>query len=394
LILLCIAAVAAVGGGTALAIAAGSGGAKPPAKRLAVAIHDALSAPAPTGVTARISFTNNLVDSASIRGTDPILTGATGRLWASSDGRFRLELQANNGADAQIVSDGTSFWVYHAATNTVYRGQLPKERSAAGKAKESKAEKPLTLARIQSALARLGKQAVVSGAKPDNVAGERAYTVQVSPRHDGGLLGSAALAWDAARGVPLRVAVYAHGHSGPVLELKATEISFGPVANSDLAISPPAGAKTVDLSPAKAEAHARKGAKEAAHAKPVAGLAAVQRAVRFKLAAPPSLAGLPRQEVRLLGDKGGHQIAAVTYGRNLGAIVVLQQPTTSTTRKAPGKSGPLRRLELPKVSINGATGQELDTALGTVIRFERGGVTYTVLGSVPPAAAEAAARGL
>ena len=34
------------------------------------------------------------------------------------------------------------------------------------------------------------------------------------------------------------------------------------------------------------------------------------------------------------------------------------------------------------------------TALGTVVRFERGGVTYTVLGSVPAAAAEAAARGL
>ena len=49
---------------------------------------------------------------------------------------------------------------------------------------------------------------------------------------------------------------------------------------------------------------------------------------------------------------------------------------------------------LPKISINGATGQELDTALGTVLRFERGGVAYTVLGSVPPTAAEAAARAL
>ena len=29
-----------------------------------------------------------------------------------------------------------------------------------------------------------------------------------------------------------------------------------------------------------------------------------------------------------------------------------------------------------------------------MIRFQRGGVAYTVLGSVPPAAAEAAARGL
>jgi hypothetical protein len=51
-------------------------------------------------------------------------------------------------------------------------------------------------------------------------------------------------------------------------------------------------------------------------------------------------------------------------------------------------------LSLPKISINGTSGQELDTALGTVVRFDRGGVGFVVAGSVPPTAAEAAARGL
>jgi hypothetical protein len=46
------------------------------------------------------------------------------------------------------------------------------------------------------------------------------------------------------------------------------------------------------------------------------------------------------------------------------------------------------------VSINGATGQELATPLGTVVRFTRGGVAYTVLGSVAPYAAETASRAL
>jgi hypothetical protein len=46
------------------------------------------------------------------------------------------------------------------------------------------------------------------------------------------------------------------------------------------------------------------------------------------------------------------------------------------------------------VSIHGATGTELPTAIGTVLRFTRKGVTYTVLGSVPPAAAELAAKAL
>ena len=46
------------------------------------------------------------------------------------------------------------------------------------------------------------------------------------------------------------------------------------------------------------------------------------------------------------------------------------------------------------MNIDGATGTELATALGTMITFERGGVSYTVVGSVPPAAVENAARGL
>ena len=46
-------------------------------------------------------------------------------------------------------------------------------------------------------------------------------------------------------------------------------------------------------------------------------------------------------------------------------------------------------------SINPTTsGQELATALGTVVRFTSGSVSYTVLGSVPPIAAESAARQL
>jgi hypothetical protein len=51
-------------------------------------------------------------------------------------------------------------------------------------------------------------------------------------------------------------------------------------------------------------------------------------------------------------------------------------------------------MTLPRVNIDGATGQELATALGTLVAFESGGVSYIVAGSVPPVAAENAARGL
>jgi hypothetical protein len=115
-------------------------------------------------------------------------------------------------------------------------------------------------------------------------------------------------------------------------------------------------------------------------------MGAVAGALPFKLSAPAKLVGLPRHEIRLI-DWDGSPAALVTYGRNLGGIAVVE-------RKAEGGTPARGELSLPKVSINGATGEELGTALGTLVRFERGGVAYTVLGSVPPAAAEAAARGL
>ncbi|MEA2281771.1 MAG: hypothetical protein QOK21_2378, partial [Solirubrobacteraceae bacterium] len=86
--------------------------------------------------------------------------------------------------------------------------------------------------------------------------------------------------------------------------------------------------------------------------------------------------------------------ALVTYGQGLGGIAVLESPSKAQpqTQKQGGRDG--GGLSLPKISINGASGEELDTALGTVVRFDRAGVGYVVAGSVPPTAAEAAARGL
>ena len=94
----------------------------------------------------------------------------------------------------------------------------------------------------------------LSGAQPTDVAGRAAYRVTVSPKHDGGLLGSAQLAWDATEGVPLQFAIYARGNTTPVLELKATSISYGSVPASDFNISPPAGPRSCGSGPAAAAA--------------------------------------------------------------------------------------------------------------------------------------------
>jgi outer membrane lipoprotein-sorting protein len=366
-------AVALVIGAVGIAQAVG-GGSTPPRKPLARAIYDAVNGPAPQGITARIRFTNGLLPSGSLpRGTaSPMITGARGRLWLTNDGRLRLELQSDAG-DAQIVSDGKRFSVYDASSNTVYTGALPADRHDAGTP-----EKP-SLDTVRKRLADLGEMWSLSGARPTNTAGQPSYTVRIAPKDDGGLLGAGEIAWDAARGVPLRVAVYAQGQTSPVLELAATDISYGKIPAADVAAAPPRGATTVELNPAGHDLRGRAG--------PVRGLAAVQRNVGFTVSAPGSLAGLPRKEVRLVrfdSDNG----ALATYGQGLGAIFVLERKTGAQDAKRQGG------LRLPEINIDGVTGSELATALGTVVTFERNGVSYTVGGSVPPLAAENAARGL
>ena len=358
----------------AVGIAQAVGGAAPPApKPLAQAVYDAVNAPAVDGVTARIEFTNSLLPSGALpRDTaSPVLTGATGRLWLANDGRLRIELQSDAG-DAQIVSDGTRFSVYDAASKTAYTGTLPQGKETSQK------DQPATLDAIKQQLAKLGQMWDVSGATPGTTAGQPSYTVRIAPKDDGGLLGSAELAWDAARGVPLRVAVYAQGQSAPVLELKATQISYGKIAASDVDAKPPAGTKTVELNPASGVD---------SHGQPaeVHGLADVQKQVGFTISAPDTLAGLPRQDVSLIRSQGENG-ALVTYGHGLGGIAVLETKASADSGKSP--------LRLPQVNIGGASGSELATALGTIVTFTRDGVSYTVAGSVPPLAAENAARGL
>ena len=109
-----------------------------------------------------------------------------------------------------------------------------------------KAQTP-SLTQIRRELAAVSKHLTVSKATPTDVAGRPAYSVRVSPKSHGGLVGGAQLAWDAVHGTPLDAAVYARGDSSPVLELRATDISFGPVPDSVFAISPSPGTKVTNL---------------------------------------------------------------------------------------------------------------------------------------------------
>ena len=353
-------------GGTTIAMATGGSGPVPAPKTLPSAIHQGLAASKPAGITARIRFTNGLFPNGALLGQQvgsALMSGASGRLWMRDDGRGRLELQSNAG-DVQVVWKQGQATVYDASSNTVYRIQLP-----AGQ-RQTAQHTPPSVAGIGAFLAQLTKHVNISSAQPSNVGGRPAYTVQLSPKEPGGLLGSVRLAWDATHGVPLRAAVYARGVTKPVLALQATSIKYGSVPLSTVAIAPPAGARVVDL--------AAPSGRDKSKARPTK--------LPFQVVAPDSLVGLNHSATRVVGH-GPHRGVLVVYGEGLGAITVLE-------REAGASSAAAQLKALPTVPLDGVDGHELATPLATVLTWDRGGVSYVLAGSVKPSVAESAARSL
>jgi outer membrane lipoprotein-sorting protein len=345
---------------TAFASAVGSGP-TPQAKPLAVAVHDALTAPSVQGFSANVKLTNHLLEGVNLASgnssgagqlaSSPLLSGASGRLWIAKDGRVRLELQAEKG-DTQLYYDGHTVSLYDAASNTVYRYAVPSGEAGASKDGTTGADhhEAPSVAKIEEGISKLKQHANVSGATPSDVAGQPTYTVRVTPNEGGSLIGGAELAWDANNGTPLRAAIYSSTSSSPVIELAATdELSYGPVADSVFEFKPPAGAKIQDVKlPEKSASNG----------------------------STPATDSTGRPTV-------------THHGKGISGVVVAEGKQTSTQ-----KGSTTLPEGLPQVKINGLTATELPTALGTLLSFERSGVRYVLGGFVPPSTIEAVARGL
>ena len=136
--------------------------------------------------------------------SSPLLNGGSGRLWVAKDGRVRLELQAEKG-DTQIVYDGHTAEMYDAADEHAL--PLHAARAAPTSRRRPRPATPPTtaheapsVAKIEEAIAHVRKHANVSGATPTDVAGQPAYTVRVSPKEGGSLIGGAELSFDADNG--------------------------------------------------------------------------------------------------------------------------------------------------------------------------------------------------
>jgi hypothetical protein len=339
-----------------------SGAKPPPPATLAELTLNETGGTGAEGITANFRYANSLVPTtslipqASAGGSSlPLVTGASGRLWYAH-GRLRMEFQTGQG-DTQLVVHGTHALMYDASDGTAFAATLP-SIATLGRLRSGLAGAAQLLGRLRSTLR-------ISTPVPGVTAGRPSYTVRMRPLESSGLLSQVALAVDADTGTPLRLEVYGGGQRKPLVEFALSNIHYGAVDPSVFRLRLPFGMQPV----------------------PVRFGGPPSLGATVSCTAPAQLGGLPLQSCREASRSDELPGRLLLYGHSFGSAVVLEQPGGGD----PG--GGLWGL-LPSVSVSGADGRELVTPLGAVVRFARGGITYTVLGSLPRQVIEAVARGL
>ena len=276
------------------------------------------------------------------------------------------------------------------------------------------------------------------------VAGREAYVLTMTPAATDTALGKVEAAIDGRTFVPLRLDVVAKGYATPTLSFRFDRVSYEPVSDSVFAFAPPEGATvqrdTIDPKSESPQAgkDGAQGVSGASRAdameqmKQLARTALLTRAeaaklVDFPLAwardyaardfrwayvlekgAPVDALGAPVFDMaKVFGGLGGSgaasdatgangassgdaaggsppttgPMAVQLYGEGFGSIVLAQTKTTAAIRD--------QMKQLPgvvdKIDLGGAQAKAVVTPLGSVVVWERDGVTLIAAGMVPRA---------
>jgi outer membrane lipoprotein-sorting protein len=168
------------------------------------------------------------------------------RVWADGADRQRLALLGTL-SETTVVHNGTTVWVYASYPHTATRYALPAQtdaKHASAKAEAVAPEQQLTpQQQAAKAIAAIDPTTSITVDRTARVAGRPAYQLVLTPRTTATLIQQVRIAIDAAKSVPLRVQVYARGHTAPAFETAFTSVSFAKPAASAFRFTPPRGAK-------------------------------------------------------------------------------------------------------------------------------------------------------
>jgi hypothetical protein len=348
-------------GNVLVSLGSGASVKPPPPTSLSELLLRESGAAGAAGISAHFHYANRLVPDASAlpaitgSGPAPLLEGADGRLWWAG-GRLRIEFQTDAG-DTQLLVHGNRALMYDASAGNAFSAELP-ALGGAGAVRSG-------LAGAAQLLLGMRTRVHVSRPQPGVTAGRPSYTVTLRPAGGGSLIGAVRVAVDAATGTPLAITVAGRRDRRPVIQVTLSDVSYAPVSPDVFRLQLPFGMhpSPIRFSPPSLGGDA-------------------------SCAGPPRVASLRLSSCRLESGGPGTAGRVLVYGAGLGAVAVLEEPS-----QGGDPAGGLWAL-LPTVQVRGAEARELVTTLGTVVRFERGGVIYTVAGSRPASLVRAVAGAL
>ena len=387
LLSICALALVLVIGGTAVALATSGGGPKPPPKPLANAVHDALERaerarhqrPDPLHQQPDRRLQHRGHRPAPGRRHRPPL-GLARRTAASCGSSCRPKEAA---ATARCWSTATTSRSTTAPRKPSTKARCPKKK---GEGRRSRTSRCPRSARSRRRSTEAGKHVDLSGAIPSDVAGQPTYTRarRAEPRRRPARRGRARLGRRptasrcAPRSTPAKL-------GSPVLELEATDVSFEAVPASIFEISPPAGAKVVNLAPEERRAPTRRADR--------GGRRRRRSPKRSTSRSPRRSARRACREARSAAiEVDGKTAALVTYGKGLGGIAVIEsksEPGRRRRRRRRRRARACRRSRSTASRAKSSTPRSARCSASAAAAS-----TTSSLGSVPPAAAEAAARAL
>ena len=345
--------------------------------------------PLPRASAAGSRSTNNLVDAAAVPGRrwNPLLSGAEGRFWVAGDGRARLELQSDGRRRADPARRRPPLGSTTRPRHRLPRRRSPEarerggaERAAHGRRHPGGAERARPHRRVQRAR------------KPGTVAGQgRVHRARSRRATTAGL--SAPPSWRGTPTTASRCAPRSTRSGAARPGARAARRPTSPSARWPAATSPsptPRGrpawsTSTPPVRGASPGGHGRRRRHGGVDA--VAGEARVPARRR-----PTRLVGLPRQRgaARSSTDGTHRRARHLRQGPRRARWCSRRRPTGDTRRAAAGDGGPAcrRSRSTARPARSSAPRSAPSCSSSATASPTRS------IGSVPPAAAEAAARAL
>ena len=198
-------------------------------------------------------------------GANPIsLLSGTHTLQVAANGPDKQRLALlDTMSEYDLVHNGTQIWLYDSSQNSVQHGTATKDAQSAKQDSNSSAkdlaEAPLTPQQAaQRLLASVDPTTKVTVDGTKSVAGRAAYTLVLTPKQKGTLIGKVTIAVDSQNGAPLQVAVYPKGNGAPVFEVGFTSVTYATPSDAQFNFKAPKGATVTELNGAQAQSQTSK----------------------------------------------------------------------------------------------------------------------------------------